>query len=159
MTIQYLHLHSNLCRNSRAVRLLILVVVSSLVLEATSKALLLATTSSHGNAVLLVLPLLGNSVVVMIVADMIPVTLLQPEELHLGPEIVAAEATTVATLIMEVIMAMARPQHLLLPHGNKPLPIRLVLRLAGTLATLHLDMAQATKETWVPLRALLHPLD
>jgi len=152
---------SNSCKNSPAAHRPILLVVSNLALEVTSKVLLLAMTSSHGNAVLLVPLLLGNSVVAeMIVVDMIPVTPLQLEELHLGQEIVGAEATTVATPTMEARMAMAHPWLLLLHLGNKPPPIlRLVLHLVGILATLHLDMALVTKEAWALLPGLLLLLD
>lgn len=149
---------SNSCKNSLAAHPQTLLVVLKLVLGVMIKVLLLVTMSSRGNVVLPVPPLLGSVVAEMIVADMIRATLVQPGELHPGLGIVHTEATTVATLTMEDRTAMELLRRL--RHGNKPPPIpRLVLRLADILATLHLDMVVATKETWVHLLDLLHHLD
>lgn len=154
------YFNSNSCKNSLAVHPLTLLVASKLVLGPTNKLpLLVVMMSSHGSVVLLVLPLLG-SVAEMIVAGMILEMLAQQEDLHPGLEIMGmgAEATTVETLTMEVTMAMEL--RLELHHGNRLPPILpLVPHLADILVTLHLDMAQATKEAWAHLLDLLHLLD
>ena len=135
----------------------ILIVVSKLVLAAMSK-LLLVTTSNHGNVDLLVLLPLGSVAAERTVADMTPVTLLRPGELHRGPEIVHAEATIVATPSIVVRMGMELLQPLRL--GNKHQPILLqARRLVDIPATLHLGMAEVIKAVWGHLLVLLRHLD